>query len=221
MNHRITALTNQKHNRQRVNVYLDGEFAFGLTHIVGAWLSVGMEISDEKIATLRAEDEREMAYLSAIRYISYRPRAKAEVKKYLLKRQCRSEVISYVLDRLEAGGLVNDAQFAQNWVENRMEFRPRGRKAIEYELRQHGIDPQLIETSIEVIDEEEMAFLAARKQARKIDKSNWREFRQKMLRHLAQRGFLYDVSDKVIREIWDEVSNAEQFSYEGAQHNDR
>ena len=53
MNHRITAIQAQKRNPQRVSVFLDGEFAFGLSRIVAAWLAVGQEISDEKIALLK------------------------------------------------------------------------------------------------------------------------------------------------------------------------
>ena len=62
MSHRITALKLQKRNRQRVNVYLDGDFAFGLARIVAAWLHVGQELSDEKIEQLLAEDAKEVAY---------------------------------------------------------------------------------------------------------------------------------------------------------------
>ena len=69
MNHTITALTLQKRNRERVNVYLDGEYAFGLARIVAAWLVVGQELSDEKITQLRIEDEREVAYQRALRLI--------------------------------------------------------------------------------------------------------------------------------------------------------
>jgi len=73
MMHTITALTLQKRNRQRVSVFLDGEYSFGLARIVAAWLEVGQELSDEKIAQLRAEDEREVAYQRALRLIQYRP----------------------------------------------------------------------------------------------------------------------------------------------------
>ena len=62
MTRRITALKLQKRNHTRVNVYLDGEYAFGLARIVAAWLTVGTELSDEKIAMLQAEDQREMTY---------------------------------------------------------------------------------------------------------------------------------------------------------------
>ena len=59
MGKQITDLKAQKRNHQRVNVYLDGEYAFGLSRIVAAWLHVGQELSPEKIKELKLEDELE------------------------------------------------------------------------------------------------------------------------------------------------------------------
>ncbi len=68
---KITALTHQKRNHRRVNVFLDGEFAFGLANIVAAWLKVGIDLSEEKITELLAADEREVLYQRALHLLSY------------------------------------------------------------------------------------------------------------------------------------------------------
>ncbi len=91
MKHKITALTLQKRNHQRVSVFLDDEYAFGLARIVAAWLEVGQELSDEKIAQLRAEDEREVAYQRALRLIQYRPRSESEIRQLLRRHQTPEE----------------------------------------------------------------------------------------------------------------------------------
>ncbi|PIZ25955.1 MAG: hypothetical protein COY47_03135, partial [Chloroflexi bacterium CG_4_10_14_0_8_um_filter_57_5] len=62
----ITAIKPQKKNPRRVNVYLDGEFAFGLSKLIAAWLKVGQTLPEEKIASLQAEDERETVYQKAL-----------------------------------------------------------------------------------------------------------------------------------------------------------
>ena len=59
---KITALEVQKKNPNRVNVHLDGEFAFGLARITAVWLKVGDVLSDEKITQLQNEDAREKRY---------------------------------------------------------------------------------------------------------------------------------------------------------------
>lgn len=125
MDHRITALKLQKHNPQRINVYLDGEYAFGLSRILAAWLAVDQNISDEKIAQLQDQDGQESAYQQALQFLNYRQRSQAEVRKNLQTHQVSEQIIASVLERLRNNGLVNDQSFAQNWVENRIEFRPR------------------------------------------------------------------------------------------------
>jgi regulatory protein len=202
MNYKITALKLQKRNRQRVNVYLDGEYAFGLARIVAAWLSVGQEIDDEKIAQLKHEDEREVAYQRAIKFLNYRPRTLLEIRQNLQKHDIPEEIIVYVLDRLQQAGLINDQHFAENWVENRSELRPRSRHALSFELKQRGIDPQVIEQTLEEIDDEELAYQAALKQARKYKNLEWIDFRRKMYGFLARRGFNYEVSSQATARVW-------------------
>ena len=146
---RITALKLQKRNHQRVNVYLDGEYAFGLARIVAAWLAVGTELSDEKIAQLQAEDQREAAYQRALNLINFRPRTEVEIRQNLHRHNMEEEIIQYVLERLKENGLVNDAGFAQSWVENRAELRPRSRRALAFELKQRGVNSAIIEQTID------------------------------------------------------------------------
>ena len=214
MTHKITALSLQKRNRQRVNVFLDGEFAFGLARIVAAWLKVGQEISDEKIVQLQAEDEREVAHQQALKFISYRPRAEAEVRQNLQKHNVSEENIDQVVERLRKSNLLNDENFARIWVENRSEMRPRGRRALAYELRQRGVDTKTIERTLASIDEEELAYRAAHKRAGKLKDLEWKAFRQKMYRFLSQRGFNYEVSTLTISQVWEELSDTDNPSNE-------
>ena len=55
----ITALTAQKRNRDRVNIFLDGEFAFGLAIEAANGLRTGQILSDTEIAALKDLDEAE------------------------------------------------------------------------------------------------------------------------------------------------------------------
>jgi regulatory protein len=215
MMQRITALKLQKRNHQRVNVYLDGAYAFGLARIVAAWLAIGTELSDEKIAQLQAEDQRESAYQRALNLINFRPRTELEIRQNLRRHNMEEEIIQYVLKRLKESGLVNDAGFAQVWVDNRADLRPRSRRALAFELRQRGVDSTTIEETLDKVDDSAMAYQAAQRQAPKIKNFEWREFRLKMLRYLAQRGFTYEVSAEVARRVWEELHNPELLTDEG------
>ena len=63
MGRKVTALKKQKRNAQRINVYLDGEFAFGLSRYAAAWLQVGQELSPEKIQELQEVDAQEWSMM--------------------------------------------------------------------------------------------------------------------------------------------------------------
>jgi regulatory protein len=206
MTRKITALKLQKRNKNRVNIFLDGEYAFGLTKIVAGWLQVGQEITEEKIKQLQEKDQIEVALQRAINFINYRPRSENEVRKNLKKKNIEEEVIEEVIERLLKGGLVDDLNFANLWVENRSEFRPRGRRALRMELRQKGIEDEVIESAIADIDEDDLAYQAAKKQARKYQHLEWQDYQKKMYGFLARRGFDYGIISIVISKTWDELT---------------
>lgn len=204
MNYKITAIQVQKRNQQRVSVFLDGEYGFGLSRIVAAWLVVGQEISDEKIARLKADDEHEVLYLKTLKFIQYRARSSQEIRRYLIRQAVEEEVVERILERLERAGLVDDTQFAQTWVENRSDLRPRSRQALAYELRQRGVDPETISAALEDVEDEPLALEAARKQARRYQDLEWQDFRQKLYAYLARRGFNYSISVEAAQKVWSE-----------------
>ena len=209
MERKITAIVRQKRNPERVSILLDEEYAFGLTRIVAAWLQVGQYLSEEKIDSLQAEDAQEVAYLIAIKYLDYRERSETEIRAHLNKRDINERVIEDVIDRLLRSGLVDDHRFAANWVENRLEFRPRGRRALSYELRQKGISEEIIRETLDSINDEELAYQAAMKKAKNYQSLEWDEFRKKMLGFLSRRGFSYNITSTILTRVWDELNEAQ------------
>ena len=210
MVHRITEIEPQQKNPQRVNIYLDGEFAFGLAAVVAAWLRVGQELGEEKIATLKSQDELEITYQKALHFLSYRPRSSTEVRQNLSKRGISESLIEEILNRLKSTGLVNDEAFAWAWVENRNTFRPRGKPALRMELRRKGLDDETIQSVLDAQgNEAALAFTTARKYARRLIGLEWPEFRQKLSGFLARRGFSYTTLAPVVSEVWKETQTAD------------
>jgi regulatory protein len=139
-----------------------------------------------------------------LRFLDYRPRSRAEVRKNLEKHAIAPEVITDVFKRLERSGLVNDERFAQDWVKNRSEFRPRSRRALAYELHQRGLADSAIRKALEGINEETLAYQAAAKQARRYRDLSERDFRNKLGSYLARRGFSYEIIKDVVARVWNE-----------------
>ena len=212
---KITAITVQKKSPSRVNIYLDGEFAFGLARITAAWLKTGDELDDEKIAKLLGEDARERAYQQAMLFLSYRARSEKEIRQNLLKHEIPEEVIEGTLQRLRETGLANDNDFARAWVENRNTFRPRSKKALAIELRQKGLDDEAIQASVSNVDEEALAYETGLKRATRFTGLERSEFRKKLSEFLARRGFSYSVIASVVSRIWNEThADTQHYDFE-------
>jgi regulatory protein len=206
MDRQITALKVQKRNPNRVNVFLDGEFAFGVSRIVAAWLKVGQVLTEEKILSLQQEDAQEVAFQNALNVISYRPRSLHEVQKKLQEKGFDETVVRLVVERLKESGLVEDKEFAQAWIENRTVFRPRSRKLMALELRQKGVPDEVVqEALVESDDDETLAYQAAIRYARRLKKLEWLEFRKKLSAYLMRRGFSFEVVSPLVRRVWKEL----------------
>jgi len=203
----ITALQAQKKNKERVNVYIDGRFAFGLAAIEAVRLRHGQKLSDEEIATLQERDETHQAHEAALRYLDYRPRSVDEIRRHLKGKSVEPDVIDEIVERLAQAGLLDDRAFARYWLENRNDFRPRGERALRMELRQKGVPDDIIdEVLAEGLSEDKAAYQAALTQARKIRTTDPREFRRKLEAHLVRRGFSYDSAREATARAWNELN---------------
>ena len=202
---KITALTRQKRNPDRINVYLDDEFAFGLAEITAVPLRIGQVLTPAEIEKLQEADLEEKAKNLAIRFIEYRPRSIAETRQHLQKKEYPDAVVDRVVERLTAVALLDDAAFAHYWVEQRETFKPRSKIALQQELRLKGIDRTLIEEAIAEVDEIAAATKAAQAKAQRWHTLPKAEFRKKLGGFLQRRGFGYSIVREITEAFWEEL----------------
>jgi regulatory protein len=204
---KITALKVQARNKQRVNVYLDGEFAFGLAAIEAARLKIGQSLSEADLARLRAADEVEQTYERALQYLSYRPRSEAEIRRRLSRKTENPAALDEALARLRRAGLVDDKAFGQLWVENRAQFRPRSRRMLKAELRQKGLSAEQAEAALAAVPggDGEAAYQAATGRAGRLRALPRQEFFRRMQGFLGRRGFDYETIRETVERVWREA----------------
>jgi regulatory protein len=212
---KITALRAQAKDPQRVNVFVDGEFAIGisLTTITMTGLLVGKQLSAEEFAKLEQTESGDKAYLAALRFLEARPRSIAEVRARLGRKDYAPEAIDAAIARLAELELLDDTAFARYWVENRQAYRPRGVGALRDELRRKGIGADV---TAEVLDDAltgdeaasawELARGALRKYAGSQDRN---AFTRRMGSYLQRRGYTFEVIRPIVDQLWAEVSAAE------------
>jgi len=203
----ITALVVQKRNTDRVNVYLDGKFAFGLAAIEAIRLKRGQVLSDADIERLQAADDVEKAREKALRFLGNRPRSEWEVRQNLQKAGYEAGAIDRVLDRLRGIGLVDDAAFVRYWLDNRAQFKPKGAVALRQELRQKGVEREVIDAVLAESEhaDDQAALQAALAKADRYRQLSRQEFAQKLGAYLARRGFAYETVREAVNAAWQQV----------------
>jgi len=201
----ITALEVQKRNKERVNVFVDGEYAFSLSLMEAAQLRKGQALSEAEIAVLRGEDAIIQAVDSAAHFLGYRPRSTAEVRRNLSDKDIPAEVIDKAVERLTTMGYLDDAAFARYWVQNRSEFKPLSNRALRQELRQKGVPNTVIDTVLEEVNETDLAYKAAQTQTRRLKRLSRKDFHTKIANFLQRRGFSYSTARDVIQRLVDEL----------------
>jgi regulatory protein len=213
---KITALRAQAKDAQRVNVFVDGEFAIGisLTTITKTGLHVGKQLSAEEFAKLEETESGDKAYLAGLRFLEARPRSIAEVRTRLGRKDFAPEAIEAAIVRLSELELLDDAAFARYWVENRVAYRPRGAGALRDELRRKGIDSdvaaEVLNDNVLAGDESAGAWGLARGALRKYANSRDRNtFTRRMGSFLQRRGYTFEVIRPIVDQLWAEVSAAE------------
>ena len=193
----ITAIKQQERDKERVNVFVDGDFAFALTaemaYLEG--LKIGEAITPERIAELQAKDEQSKAINSALLLLASRPRSVNELRVRLKQKGFPEPAIDAAIARVEGWNYVDDEAFARFWVENRGANRPRGRRLLEQELRQKGVDREIAHHAIEDagLDERADAVQLARAKLRSYANLDPETARRRLSGFLARKGYGYDV----------------------------
>lgn len=198
---RITELKQQQRDRERISVFLDGEFAFGLNQdlMLEAQLHIGMELDEQAIESLLARDLVRQAISAALSLLAYRPRSEGEIRTRLRQRGFSDAAITGTIDKLREWRYIDDRDFAERWVENRLERRPRAARMIAMELRGKGVAPETVGETMERADIDE------RGDAFRLASERWSRLAslEPVVRHRRITGFLSrrGYGFEIIREV--------------------
>ena len=211
---RITALRAAGRSRQnggsKTKVFLDGRAALTLETeaVVNQGLHVGQELSADEMEVLTREGHFYRCLNAATRFLGYRPRSEAELRKRLVQRGFQSDSIEAVIARLREQSLVDDVAFARFWKENRDTFSPRSQWLTGLELRRKGVSDDIIGMVISDVDDEDSAYRAALSRGRRLPLSDYQTFHRRLADFLKRRGFSYGVITSTVRRLWQELGQS-------------
>jgi len=203
----ITALRVGKSRGKRINVFLDGKFAFSLEAEVAVreGLQPGQELSAGEIEVLARSDHFHRCLNAATHYLSYRPRSESELRERLYQRGFNGDSVEAVLVKLKEQGVVDDMAFTQFWKDNRESFSPRSQWLTKLELKRKGVAEGIIDQVTDAIDDDNSAYRAALSKARSLPLSDRQDFCRRLGGYLKRRGFGYRVIKHTTERVWQEL----------------
>jgi regulatory protein len=200
---KITAITAQVRNPDRVNVLIDGQYQFSLdiSQLIDLGIRVGRICSEADLDEFKKASQFGKIYVKALRYCLMRPHSTSEISNYLARKNQPSRdkngqmqppvpvaLTKHVFDRLVEKGYVNDQKFAEFWVENRLRNKLISRRQLSAELHVKGVARDIIDQVLsesDLNDSAELQSIIAKKRTKYPDN-------QKLIAYLARLGFNYD-----------------------------
>ncbi|MCL4353865.1 RecX family transcriptional regulator [Patescibacteria group bacterium] len=149
-------------------------------------------------------DDFEKSYNRVLHFLSFRPRSEKEIKDYLNKKKVEPSIVEKVINNLKEHRFINDIEFASWWIDQRTRVKPRAWKIIQYELKQKGINEEIIQNSkLRTQNDLESAKILVQKKSLRYMNLPKQEAYQKLGRFLASKGFDWGVIKKALSNIDD------------------
>lgn len=199
----ITSIKQQK-NKNRINVYLDNKFGFGidLDNFVILNLKVNQELNETEIKKIIKTSEFQKTLDKLLRFVMIRPRSEKEIRGYLSRKKVSFLIWKDLFSTLKNYDLLDDEKFAKWWVDSRQEFSPKPIKVLFGELKLKGIKKEIVEKVLEQtgINEEKIAGNLLEKRRLHWKNIPKNKLSQKMLEYLVRKGFDFKIAKTVIKE---------------------
>lgn len=201
---KVTKIEPQKKNPRRVSIFIDNQFALGVSQelLLKFNLSEGIQLSGEQLELLEKEESVRQAKEIAFRSLSHTPKSTSEISKKLKERDFQEQVIGEVIRELEKYGYLNDRNFARMYSESCLRAKPLGPKLLSQKLFKKGLNKELIDETVKEIyrqhDQVALAGRLLRKREGVYRGLDPRTARKRKADYLARRGFGWDTIKEVL-----------------------
>lgn len=207
---KITKIEVQKKNPGRYSLYVDEAFWLGINErvLLKFALFKGQSLDQALMDQITAYEVESKLYQKALNYLSFRMRSKQEMTTYL-KKQAKvldlpHQACDHLVTQLESEGLLNDQVFAQMYLDDAQHLNAKGPKLIEQDLRQKGVQAEIINHVLENYSEDQAlanAHTLLDKYLRTKSKLSLQAAKDKAYQHLYQKGFTRDTIKKLLAEF--------------------
>ncbi len=189
---KISEIKPQLKRADRFSIFINHKYSFSLSseELLEAKLYVGLEISDADLAKFNKLAENSLVRAQCFRYLSYRLRSEWEMETYLKRKGYSQDIIKNTIDYFLARKLIDDQEFANRWIENRLLLKPTSINVLKQELKQKRIKSEFINQAIIEHEIDELQII--RQLIEKKRQQHKYQDDLKMMQLLARKGFSYD-----------------------------
>lgn len=204
---RITKLETQRRNRDRISIYINDEFVLGVHKSIIYKFNIeeGNIVDRGYIEKVIGAQEQKRAKDYAVKLLSHRQRSQREIEDKMEQKGYDGNVINKTLKWLKEYGLINDEDFAKEFVISKS--KNYGSKRIRIELSRKGVEEGIIDDilnrEVDCEREYDIALECAKKKIKAYRGEKRDAVYRKLGSYLQRRGFSYDIICKVLREVMD------------------
>lgn len=199
----ITDITPQIKTKDRLNIFLDGEYHCSLFSetVVLNRLKIGQTVTEWELNEIKAESGQKLCFNKAVGYISRRRATEKGIREYLQKKEFPDNAIEFAVEKLKYYNFIDDKQYAKDFYD--YNSNAKGWKKIEYELKNKGITHIPQPDSGDIYEKEAEACGALAEKYMK-SKEYTEKTKQKLYNYLLYRGFRYEIiADTLKRQFGD------------------
>jgi regulatory protein len=218
----LTRVTRQEKDVERVNVFIDEAFAFGLTLdlAVEAGLRPGMRLTAAHQEELLRRERSARARAMALDYLAGQARTSMEVRRRLRRKGFEEAIVDEAVRYIEGRGYIDDASYATAYVRGRFAGRGHGPARLREELLRRGVDRTIIDEALMELEADEdlgeAAVTVGRPRWRALSgESDPRRRRQKTLEFLVRRGFAFDDARAAVEQIARDEGDDDSGDFDG------
>jgi len=195
---KITRISQQLKNPDRVNIFVDGKYSFslGLNQVLETNIKANLEINEADLKNFQKISSDGKLKMRALEWLTLRPHSKKELKDYLKRKKLEPDQIEAWVDYFQKMGYQNNENFTRWWIEQRLN-KQKSKRFIESELRAKGVDNETINSSFQNSIDEAAILKELINKKRKLAKY---QDDKKLIEYLLRQGFSYSLIKEVLAE---------------------
>ena len=202
---KITKLEVQKKNKERFNLYLDGEFEMGIDidTLVKFNLKKDQMLEPQDMEQIQKYDHYRRGVNMAIQYLSFKKRTEKEVRQYLEKNDVSQNAIEQVIEYCYREKFIDHEDYAESLKNTMIRTSDKGPEIYKQKLYQLGIEPKIIDHFTALYEEQQPLedVIKVGNKVMKTKKGPVVKVKQKVSQALMQKGFTLETIQATMNEL--------------------